>query len=270
MHYLSQNTEGEFKQCRTCGEWKPKTLDFFHHRKESRDGLKSSCKACQNENAKRYRIENPEKIKAIAKSSRQKHIEKRKNKIKEWNKKNIEWRKKWELENKNKRKKYVYNYRKNLSPEKKQELVEKNKIRSQEWRKKNPDYQKEYLKKYAIKNKERLSVIARNYKARKKKADGKHTKEDVAQIIKNQKGLCFWCNQKLDKIHMDHYIPLKKGGSNNAQNLVASCPKCNQSKGAKMPWDFTKAKAQELFPHLKITHATADACLIAEYGRRLQ
>lgn len=30
-----------------------------------------------------------------------------------------------------------------------------------------------------------------------------------------------------------------------------------------------KAKAQELFPTLKITHATADAILIAEYGRRV-
>jgi hypothetical protein len=34
--------------------------------------------------------------------------------------------------------------------------------------------------------------------------------------------------------------------------------------------NVSKRKAQELFPHLKITHATADACLIAEYGRRLQ
>lgn len=30
----------------------------------------------------------------------------------------------------------------------------------------------------------------------------------------------------------------------------------------------TKAKAQQLFPQLKITHATADALLIAEYCRR--
>lgn len=29
-----------------------------------------------------------------------------------------------------------------------------------------------------------------------------------------------------------------------------------------------KAKAQELFPEIKITHAIADALLIAEYGRR--
>lgn len=37
------------------------------------------------------------------------------------------------------------------------------------------------------------------------------------------------------------------------------------SKGDK---NVTKARAQGLFPHLKITHATADALLIAEYGRR--
>jgi len=29
-----------------------------------------------------------------------------------------------------------------------------------------------------------------------------------------------------------------------------------------------KAKAQELFPHLKVTHATADALLICDYWRR--
>lgn len=32
--------------------------------------------------------------------------------------------------------------------------------------------------------------------------------------------------------------------------------------------NITKAKAQEMFPGLKITHAIADALLIAEYGRR--
>ena len=32
--------------------------------------------------------------------------------------------------------------------------------------------------------------------------------------------------------------------------------------------NITKAKAQEMFPSLKVTHATADALLIAEYGKR--
>lgn len=32
--------------------------------------------------------------------------------------------------------------------------------------------------------------------------------------------------------------------------------------------NISKAKAQQLFPQIKVTHATADSLLIAEYGRR--
>lgn len=39
------------------------------------------------------------------------------------------------------------------------------------------------------------------------------------------------------------------------------------SKGDK---NVTKARAQQLFPQIKVTHAIADALLIAEYGRRLR
>lgn len=34
--------------------------------------------------------------------------------------------------------------------------------------------------------------------------------------------------------------------------------------------NVSKGRAQQLFPSLKITHATADALLIAEYGRRIR
>jgi len=33
--------------------------------------------------------------------------------------------------------------------------------------------------------------------------------------------------------------------------------------------NVSKRKAQELFPSMKVTHASADALLIAEYGRRM-
>lgn len=33
--------------------------------------------------------------------------------------------------------------------------------------------------------------------------------------------------------------------------------------------NVSKRKAQELFPNIKVTHATADALLICEYGRRI-
>ena len=34
--------------------------------------------------------------------------------------------------------------------------------------------------------------------------------------------------------------------------------------------NVSKRKAQELFPSMKVTHATADALLIAEFGRRIE
>ena len=49
----------------------------------------------------------------------------------------------------------------------------------------------------------------------------------------------------------------------NTWQKALSC----QSKGDK---NVTKAKAQQLFPHLKIIHTIADALLIAEYGRRIR
>jgi crossover junction endodeoxyribonuclease RuvC len=39
------------------------------------------------------------------------------------------------------------------------------------------------------------------------------------------------------------------------------------SKGDK---NVTKRKAQQLWPHIQWSHATSDAALIAEYGRRLR
>jgi hypothetical protein len=48
--------------------------------------------------------------------------------------------------------------------------------------------------------------------------------------------------------------------------------KWQQSMGCLTKGDknVSKRKAQELFPALKLTHATSDAILIAEYGRRIQ
>ena len=43
---------------------------------------------------------------------------------------------------------------------------------------------------------------------------------------------------------------------------------CGDSKTVKK--NKHKAKAQQLFPSIKMTHALADACLIAEYGRRIR
>lgn len=47
---------------------------------------------------------------------------------------------------------------------------------------------------------------------------------------------CCYCGIKIPgtKAHIDHFIPLAKGGLHELDNLRASCRKCNQSKGGKL------------------------------------
>lgn len=69
--------------------------------------------------------------------------------------------------------------------------------------------------------------------------NGDATANDVALQLKSQKNKCWWCGKKLkDDYHVDHRVPLDKGGSNTAGNIVISCASCNLSKGAKMPHEW--------------------------------
>jgi 5-methylcytosine-specific restriction endonuclease McrA len=84
------------------------------------------------------------------------------------------------------------------------------------------------------------SVAAGNHnrKARKLGNGGSHTAEDIQSQYDRQGGKCFYCHEALGRYHVDHVIPLSKGGSNGPENLVIACPACNLSKGAKHPMDF--------------------------------
>lgn len=64
------------------------------------------------------------------------------------------------------------------------------------------------------------------------------TDKDVSGMIHRQNGECFWCGKKLTDYHMDHVIPLSRGGTHSIGNLVASCPYCNRSKGNRLPIEF--------------------------------
>ena len=50
------------KKCTKCGI--EKNLEGFHKRKDSKDGRKSRCKDCMNVSNRKYREDNPEKIKS--------------------------------------------------------------------------------------------------------------------------------------------------------------------------------------------------------------
>lgn len=72
---------------------------------------------------------------------------------------------------------------------------------------------------------------ALRYLARKAKADGDFSKEDIEKIYASQDGRCAYCGTELNgKFHIDHIHPLSRGGSNWPNNLACACAKCNTSK----------------------------------------
>jgi 5-methylcytosine-specific restriction endonuclease McrA len=76
------------------------------------------------------------------------------------------------------------------------------------------------------------------YRARKYQAEGGHTLSDLRDIFAAQNGHCFYCGLQLASTsegHFDHVIPLARGGSDNADNIVFACPACNWAKHDRLP-----------------------------------
>ena len=62
---------------------------------------------------------------------------------------------------------------------------------------------------------------------------GKYERQEIWRRFNKE---CYHCGKTLrastaKHMHIDHLIPISKGGSNDDDNLVASCPKCNLRKG---------------------------------------
>jgi len=97
-----------------------------------------------------------------------------------------------------------------------------------------------YAKFWRLKHPDRWKVYMSNAYGKRKAAEGKYDAADILIQLKMQKGVCWWCGCELNnKYHVDHRIPLARGGSNWPNNICLTCSHCNLSKGAKMPWEWS-------------------------------
>jgi len=97
---------------------------------------------------------------------------------------------------------------------------------------------------YRAKNKEKVRKGWREKDARRRAIQKEATIGDPAAIAHvydkaadGKRVRCYLCGKliPLGKRHVDHVVPLAKGGLHTANNLAIACAACNLSKRAKMP-----------------------------------
>lgn len=93
---------------------------------------------------------------------------------------------------------------------------------------------------WASRNKEKVRATKMAYKARRRQQElGGDPTALICAWERATKKVCHWCGVKCPKLyHVDHYVPLAKGGKHEVRNLVIACRKCNLKKSARDPYEF--------------------------------
>lgn len=150
---------------------------------------------------------------------------------------NKEYHRLWRENNPDKVREYKERYR------------ESNKIKSKTWREANYEYHREQIKVWQKNNVEKCRFYV---KSRKLKMKG--TKIPNTHIMK--KDICNWesricgiCNQYIEgDFHLDHIVPLSRGGLHRVDNLQLAHPVCNQSKFNKLTSELVEYKIKSSKP----------------------
>jgi len=197
----------EYKTCTKCSQTKLVTEFYKLNGKRN-----SQCGACR----RKYWADNREKMNASSRRSYQKNKNSK-----------LEWQKKYAQENpetvKATKKRYLDN-----NPEKRKASVRNYKLR-------NSETIKEKSKVYYQNNKEMYFFWASKRRERIRSPYKITSKE----IIRLRNRSCFYCGSK-NEIHIDHVLPVSRGGQHRIGNLVPACKACNSSKGSKFLMEWRK------------------------------
>lgn len=137
----------------------------------------------------------------------------------------------------------AYDRKRRLDPA----VNERERLRMRE-RRKDPEY-KAKEDAYRRAHPEMQAAINHRRRTRRVSAEGSHTRQDITAILESQKNRCAFCGVRFKKRsdwHLDHIIPLSKGGSNWPSNLQILCVTCNLEKHSLDPIEFAQRKGRLL------------------------
>lgn len=198
------------KTCTRCGEEKDLELGFAVCRKAP-DGRQWRCRTCNSILGKAWAVANKDKIRDYYLANREMFLAKAAKQREDFKEELPAYRRQYREKNRDKLRAKDLAYRQRQDPEerRRKKLV---------WQRANPD-------------------MVRAGKARRRcVGGGGFTAKDVAVLFMEQQGLCAYCQISLDNLpyHVDHVVPLCKGGGNGVDNICLACPSCNLSKQGRL------------------------------------
>lgn len=118
------------------------------------------------------------------------------------------------------------------------------------YRAKNIEAVRERSRKWAKQNRANHPVedkIQKHARRAKERGGGGHfTKQQIADLYQRQKQKCANCKKHIsdavgrEKYHIDHVMPIARGGSSLIENIQLLCPHCNHTKHAQHPDEWAK------------------------------
>ncbi len=134
---------------------------------------------------------------------------------------------------------------------------EKIKIHDKKFREENKEKLTIYAKQYREKNTEKIKKYYKTEKGKIASSNARHKRrflklktmdgsiptnmtcpltKELQSLLTKQDNKCYLCNTDISNAkHLDHWIPLSKGGRHSIDNVIWLCPTCNLQKSAKVP-----------------------------------
>lgn len=230
---MSELSVTRFISCTICHVTYPRTSQYFHRHARKPDGLVSRCKACAKALVRAWEVANVDR----ANARKQRWADENRGKVRQAGAK-------YRTNNAEREQESRKRYR--GSPQGRQTRAAYRKAKAEELRayyrqyyEANKERWKAIQAKSRAKHKDRIRAASARRRARERQATGAYTRYDVRIIHLSQGARCYYCDADINTgYHVDHLMPLSRGGTNWPENLACCCATCNLRKGNKTEAEF--------------------------------